>query len=411
MIKKLVYRLMRQRHFWRGLSFSELSELYASSMLRMLAISLLMVFVPYYLYQQGYSITAIFVTFGSFFMARAVSDIAAGYTVARFGPKHTMIIACMLQMISAVCFLTTPAYHWPSWLLGVPWGMSASFYFIAFHVEFSKIKHLRHAGKEIGYMHIMEKIGAIIGPLAGGLAGAILGPAYIFVIATLVLFCSLWPLFRTTEPVRTHQQLNFKRFPVHKVIPDLRAYAALGVENTLCINLWPLYLGLFALQGSVYIQLGGLTSAAVLASIASAYTIGRLIDIRSGRKILRISVTLNALIYLFRPFVHSLMPALAVNLANEAITAGYRMPFVKGMYAAADDLPGFRIIYIVSMECIASIAKATVWLMLAVMAQALSAYAVILVGFMVAATASLLIMVERFRVLQPRSTIKGALHG
>jgi len=407
-MKKIVYRLLQQRHFWRGVSFSELSELYVSACLRMLAISTLMVFVPFYLYQQGYSIAAIFVCFGSFFVARALSDVGAGFTVARFGPKHTMIVACVLQVISALFFLTVPAYHWPAWLLGIPWGMSASFYFIAFHVEFSKIKHLRHAGKEIGYMHIMEKVGAIIGPLIGGLAGAFLGPAYIFLIATLLLLASLWPLFQTREPVRTHQRLDFKGFPIYKAVTDIRAYSALGIENTLCTNLWPLYLSLFALQGAIYAQLGGLTSVAVLASLVAAYTIGRLIDIRSGRRILRIAVVLNAIVYCFRPFVNGLLPALAVNVANETITAGYRMPFTKGMYAAADDLPGFRIVYIVAMESIASIAKATTWFILAILALTLTSYAVILVGFAVAAIASICIRQEHFNALQPKGrTMKG----
>lgn len=410
MIKKLVHRLLRQRHFWRGLSFNELSELYVSSMLRMMAVSLLMVFVPYYLYQQGYSVSAIFVTFGSFFTVRSLSDILAGRTVARYGPKHTMIVACLFQIISALVFLTVPAYHWPSWLIGLPWGMSASFYFIAFHVEFSKIKHLRHAGKEIGYMSIMEKIGAIIGPLLGGLAGALLGPAYIFLIAVLVLMASLWPLFRSSEPVRIRQKLDFRRFPIGRVLPDLRAYAALGVENTFCINLWPLYLGLFALQGAVYAQLGGLTSAAVLASVGSAYLVGRLIDIRSGRKLLRIAAGMNAVVYLFRPFVGSFWAASIISIANEGITAGYRMPFLKGMYAAADDLPGYRIVYIVSMECFASICKAAAWFMLAIIAQTLTEYAVITVGFMLAAIASLLIMTEQFKALQQRSKMKGISH-
>ncbi len=40
MLKKIVYSLLRHRHFWREVGFDELSELYVSMMFRGLSISL-----------------------------------------------------------------------------------------------------------------------------------------------------------------------------------------------------------------------------------------------------------------------------------------------------------------------------------------------------------------------------------
>lgn len=402
MLNKLINRILWRRHFWRNAGFDELSELYVSSMLRMLALTLMMVFVPYFLYQNGYSIAHIFATYGTFFAARIFADLAAGHLVARFGPKHTMIISCLLQIYTASLFLLVPDVKIPGWVIGIPWGMAASCYFVSYHVEFSKIKHTVHAGKELGYMHIMEKIGAIAGPLIGGFAASVFGSRYIFIFAAVVLMASLWPLFLSSEPVKTHQKLNYKDFPVHKVLSDIRAYCALGVENTLCINVWPLYLGIFALSGEVYAQLGILTSAAVLASLYSAYAIGKFIDVRNGRQLLRISALANAATYIVRPFVTGLVPALAVNVLNDTVTTGYRMPFLKGMYAAADDLPGYRIVYISSMEAIASVAKATVWFMLAILALGMNTYPIFVLCFAVAAAASVMIVSERFKALGTR---------
>ncbi len=400
MIRKLAHRLLEPRHFWRTIGADELIELYISNMLRSLSISLLMVFVPFYLYQHGYSIPAIFCVYGSFFATKIVCDILAGFMVARFGPKHTMILSCCLQIVSAALFLSVPNFHWAVWVLGIPWGASASFFFIAYHVAFSKIKHTINSGKEIGYMTIMERIGTVLGPITGGVVGTIFGSQFIFLVATMALLASLWPLFQSKEPVIAHQKLNFRDFPLDKVRRDLIAYAGVGVENTLCINLWPLYVSLFALTGGVYAKLGALSSAAVIASIGSAYLVGRLIDVKSARLTLRVAATINGLIYFIRPFVASLVPAFMVNVANEVVTTGYRMPFFKGVYAAADDLPGFRIVYIVSLEALSSTAKCTAWFMLALGAQIMSVHAILVVGFMIAATASLVIMLEQFNVLK-----------
>src|SRR5688500_12583149 len=100
MLKRLIHRLLWKRHYWRDLSFSELSELYTSMMFRSLAISLVGIFVPVYLYQLGYSISAIFAFNCFFFISRLFWDVGASFIVARIGPKHGMITSYGLQIIA-----------------------------------------------------------------------------------------------------------------------------------------------------------------------------------------------------------------------------------------------------------------------------------------------------------------------
>src|SRR5690349_11022734 len=225
MIKKTLERLLRRNHYWRDVGFDELSELYISNMLRSVALTIFMVFVPFYLYQQGYSAPAIFSTFGCFFIGRFISDIASAYTTARIGPKHTMIVSCLLQIISTSILLTVPSMHWHPLLIALPWGAAASFFFVPYHVEFSKIKHTGKAGHELGHMQSFEKIGFLVGPLIGGVVGSVFGPQYIFLIATGLLVASLWPLFLSSEAVKTRQKLDFTGLPVHKIRRDLFSYA------------------------------------------------------------------------------------------------------------------------------------------------------------------------------------------
>lgn len=398
MLKQAVHKLLRRSHFWRDTGFDELSELYVSNMLRIVALTIYMVFVPFYLYEQGYSAAAILALFGCFFVVRAAADIGAGFFVARFGPKHAMLLSNLLQTVSASLLLTVPQQHWNIMLIALPWGIAQSLFFVSYHVSFSKIKHTSKAGHELGHMQAFEKIGYLLGPLVGGLIGWAFGPQYIFIAATLLLMCSLWPLFLTSEPTKVHQKISFKTLPADKIKRDLFANACLGVENTLCMNAWPFYVAVFVLSGAVYAQLGALSAISVLVAIASAKLIGRLSDSRLARPILQTSALLNAVLHIFRPFVTNIVGVLAVNTLNEAVTSGYRMPFMKGMYAAADDLPGYRIVYISSMECAGSIVKGTVWLMLALLATIFSLQTVLVISFVVAALASLGITREKFAI-------------
>lgn len=402
MIKEIVHRALRHRHFWREVGVNELIELYISNMLHTFAISIMMVFVPFYMYQNGYSVPAIFSLFGCFFVGRVACDVLVAHVVARVGPKHTLIMNCILQIIVAAMLLSVPEFHWKVWQIGPIWGASASFFFIALHVAFSKVKHTDHSGKEIGFMQIMDKIGGVIGPLVGGLAGSFIGSQWIFIIASVVLFASLWPLFRSSEPVQIHQRLRYSDLPLNKIKRDLFSYTALGVENTLCVNTWPLYISLFVLSGSVYLQLGVLSSAAVLVSMASAYAIGRHSDAGNGRRMLRAGAVINALVYVWRPFTGGIGAVFATNVVNEVVTTAYRLPYIKGMYSAADDLPGFRIVYLSSMEMIASVVKGTVWFLLALLATILAIKTVLIISFGVAAVASLAILTEQFKALSPK---------
>ena len=403
MIRQFINKIIRQRHFWRDVGFDELTELYVSNMLRTFALGLLSVFLPYYLYQNGYSYAGIFAFFGLFFAGRAFADIAAGYFVARFGPKHSIVLSYIFQVGSTILLLTLPNHHWPSALVAPLYGSSASFFFIAYHVEFSKIKHTDHAGKELGEMQIFERVAMVLGPLIGGLAGTYLGPQYIFAIACTVLLASLWPLLRSPEQVRTRQHLDLNALPIAQLKRDYVSYVALGVENTLCMNLWPMYLALFALGGTVYASLGALSSLAVATSILAAYFFGRHVDVRDARTLLRQMTIANAVVYLWRPFVATPLSAFLTNVINEVVTTGYRMPYLKGLYAAADDLPGLRIVYIMTLEWMGTITKGTVWFVLALLTGGLSGKTVIFVGFAVASIASLLIQTERYSALRSRS--------
>lgn len=402
MLKNKIKKFLVRTHFWRDAGFDELSELYVSNLLRSLALAIFAIFVPYFLYQNGYSGAAIFATFGLFFVFRAPTDILAGYFVARFGPKHAIVISCVLQITNALVLLTVPSFNWHPVVIALPWGVSASFFFVAYHVAFSKVKHTLKAGHELGHMQTFERAGYLIGPLVGGLVGSIFGPQYIFLAATLILIVSLWPLLITAEPVKTHQKISFKLFDAGKIKSDLFAYSCLGVENTLCINTWPLYISVFVLSGAVYAQLGALGTIGVIAAILSAKVIGKVTDTSIARKMLRWSAVLNAGLYIFRPLAQNIWSIFAINVVNDAINAAYRMPFLKGMYAAADDLPGYRIVYISSMESVASIAKGTVWLCLAILAAAFSLKVVLWISFVIAALASFGIMTEKFKVYNLR---------
>ncbi|PLS82025.1 hypothetical protein CYG49_00100, partial [Candidatus Saccharibacteria bacterium] len=283
----LVTALLQRRHHWRRLNFDELGELYTSLMLRSMGISLIGIFLPVYLYKTGYSLPAIFLFIASIFAFRCFINVPAAYLIAAKGPKHVMLYSYGFQIISLLLLLTLPDYHWPLWLVAFSWAIASSLFFLAYNVDFSKVLHSEHGGKEIGFMAIMERIGATLGPVIGGLVATFLGTEWMISISIVLFVLAVIPLFATPEPTKTHQHLDFRNFPYNTVKRDMLSFGAFTTENILSITLWPLFIGVVIFTTNTYASIGAVTSLSTLAAIFSAKLIGQLVDQKRGVDLLR----------------------------------------------------------------------------------------------------------------------------
>ena len=400
MLKQIFNRFLRPRHYWRDLGFDELSELYTSMMFRSLAQSLVGIFIPIYLYQLDYAVWQILFFYAIAFSAHTLATYPVAQLIAKIGPKHTILTSYVFQVMGMLMLVSQPDLRWPLVAIATVMGVSGCLFFTAFHVDFSKVKHSEHGGKEVGWMYSMERVGAVVGPLVGGLVGYFVGPQYIFMVAIILLFVGIIPLFITSEVVAINQKLNFRNLNLRDIRFDLVSQGFFHVENAISIIIWPLFVGIYVFQDNPYIQLGSITSLSVLVSLFAARAIGRTIDKRKGRQLLRLGVGLNAGLHLFRPFTTGYTGALGINLLNEVVTPAYRMTYIKGVYDAADVLTGRRIVYITAMETVASISRAAFFMFAGVVAYAFQDSRAIFVSFfLVAALASLGIMLERYKAL------------
>lgn len=402
MIKNVVHNLLARRHHWRTVSFSELSELYTSMMLRSMGMSLIGIFVPIYLYKLGYPIGDICLYLALQYFGRIFYEIPVGYLIARIGPKHTMLISYIFQITSLVLLLTLPEYHWPLWLIALCWALASSTFFLAFHVDFSKVMHGEHGGKELGFLSIMERSGGVLGPVVGGIVATVFGPQYTILAAITMFLAAILPLLMSPEPTKLHQKLHFASFPFKKYTRDYASYIAYGAETVLAMSIWPLYLAIFLFTDNTYAQVGAVTSAGVLASIVAAYAIGKTVDARQGATMLNWSIVGVSLLHLVRPTIVGAGGVVLVNTIDGILATAFRIPYMKGYYGQADNAAGYRIVYIVVTEMINDIGKALPWALLWLLSMVLDIRSTLYVGFVMAAIAALLVTTQRFPALRTR---------
>ena len=352
-MKNIFYNFLKSRHFWRYASFSEIAELYMSRTIRIIAVYVATGFTSVYLFKEGYSLTFILICWVCYYVFKIPQIFLAAYLAAKIGPKHGIMISNLLYIPAMISIGFVPNFGLPAIIV---WAMftafSTSIYQLCYNIDFSKIKNVEHAGKEIAIMNIFEKVAISLSPIAGGLVALFFGPQVVMWVAAVLFLLAALPLLKTSEQVSVRQKINFRGFPWRMAIRSLIAQSGIGFDYITTGVIWGLFITIAVLSESgdaIYVNLGVLSSLTVLVAIVTSYAYGRLIDRKKGGNLLKFSVIANAFVHVSRAF--SLTPASVVitNVTNEMATTGYNMAFMRGMFDTAD-LSGHRIVYLCASE-------------------------------------------------------------
>lgn len=374
MFQRLISFVLRGRHYWRGVSFDEIAELYTSRLLTVFAINIVNLFAAVYLYRLGYSLAFIALFYGVFYVLRIPFALLMAKFVAYYGPKHGVLFASLLRILSLAAFAFVPVAGEYALLAIAAFGffqqLSASAYEIAYTTDFSKVKHQAHAGKEIGTMQMIEKIAKVASPLAGGAIASAWSPQATIILAALLFVASVIPLFATAEPTTTRNRLRVSGFPWRLAAPSLVAQTVVGADFVVSGMVWTLFITVTiftTLHDNIYVAIGGLASLGVLASVVAAWVFGRLVDKHRGGLLLTLGVIVNTITHGFRPFITTTPGVMGVSIVNESATSAYTLPLTRVLFDVADS-SGFRITYLMYAEmCLAfgaALASLLLWLAL-----------------------------------------------
>jgi hypothetical protein len=402
MIQTIIHRLLQRRHFWRNTSFGEVAELYASRMMRILAQQMIGLFIALYLYELHYSLRFIALYFACNFGFRTVIAYPCARYVAKFGPKHGILAGNMLYIPALVAFSCVQPFGLPAILtFGLFQSFSMVVYDLSYLVDFSKVKNVEHAGKEIGYMQILERLTASLSPFIGGAVAFLISPQATMWLSAVLFATASVPLFKTREQTRLNQKLSFRGFKFRSVFRTVVAETAVGFDNFASLGVWALYLAVAVFAGStndIYLKIGAFASITIFTSFVAAYSFGKIIDWRHGGNLLRVAGVANSMTHLFRPFVTGPAGVIAANITNETATAGYTMAFIRGLFDTADTSK-HRIVYLYCIETAMNLGAMIASLVLLVLVTFMPTTILALqLFFVVAGAYVLLVLTARFRL-------------
>lgn len=400
MVRQFFHNILIRRHFWRYATYDEVAQLYASRMLRLAAIFIVSSFISIYLYQNGYSIATIGLLWMGFFLVKAVCALPSAMLVGWIGPKHTMLVSNIMY-IPAIIGVSLVSQFGMNILLPALalQALSTTLYMVAYTVDFSKVKNADHAGKEIGYMNIIEKLTAGLSPLLGGFIAFMWSPEVTLVLSAVLFVFAALPLFRTGEPVSTKVKLKFKGFPWRLLRGHGIAQWAYGFDVFTSGTVWSLFIAVMIIgvaeDNKVYLITGALLSVVFVAALIASYAYGKLIDRKKGGTLMRFSAIANAATHSIRPFVGTPGAIAGLNAASEVATTGYTMPYMRAVFDNAD-LSGMRTTYLGLTEVVSNLGASMGALALALLAFTIGSDNALTNFFFLSAGSALLILTARF---------------
>lgn len=400
---EVVHTVTHHKNFWRYAKMSELGELYISMTLKSFAFSMIGVFVPIYLYELGFSLPMIALYFVVYFAYRIPVNFLAGEFTARYGPKHTISYAYVITLMYLGLLLTMGRYNWPLWLLALSASISISFFFVAYHVDFSRIKEVKSVGSELSHMYMLQRVASAIGPLLGGLIATLFGVHIVIAISIVFVLLAIIPLMMTREPMRRRDSLNFNGISIKKEFRNIASFSATAIGRQLGLSIWPLYIAIFIFSENIYGLVGLVTSISVVASILMAKIIGNLIDNHRGGLLLRYSTFFLTIVHVSRAMITSLMGVIGTNILSEFGETGVLLPLMRGYYSRADSVKD-RVAYVVMMESAIATTRALFWLFVMVLLMTLDAQTAFKVIFIVVALVTPLTVVQNFKTISIRKS-------
>jgi len=357
----------------------EIKELYLSLGILRLAIAMVAVFEPIYLFNVFGSIPWLLFYLGLLFLALFFIYPLGGKFVCRFGFEHSFAFSIPAVFLY---FVVINLLAKSLWFLAPLFVLSIIYKILFWPATHSNLAHYgdqQKRGHQYGLFSGVIRATRIVGPLLGGLVLYFFSFKVLFVVAATISFLAIFPMFSTKEEFAS----GF--FPYKKCFLRIRdAYrpykrkfflSFLGFgEEIVSIMLWPLFIFLVVRN---YASLGGIVSISSLFALFFSLYIGKMVDKRDkrGKKtILSFGTALYALLWPIRAFLTTVWGVFGANVISANLTQVVYNPLVAFAYQKGDERGHLKYIIFLMMGIAAGKALMCFLLLLLILVFGLNWY-------------------------------------
>lgn len=373
------------RHHLHSSKKLERSNIYWAMSLKTLGISLVSIFVPIYLYKNGFSLSLILLYFLIRELAELVLVVPTSQMLAKFGPKPTLTLGSALILPNLLLLLSLPSHPTLLVATAIIEGASISLFFLPYHYLFSAAVTKTSGGRQLGIMDILTNLVSAFGPLLGGIIATQFSFTAALVAAIIIVTIGIVPLLKrgsTFEPFRFKMERpNVPFWPA-----DLISNIGFGITEMAATVIWPLfiYLAVKSYQG-----IGLIVSLSLVITVALAYWTGRETDKGRDGLLLQAGAWWSALVHGIRIVGTTVTGATLLNLIGDVSHTLFRVPWSTEFYDHASRQD--RASYIAYMELAVCVGRSLFWILLLLLAFSHSLKEVALLAFILGVIGSILV--------------------
>lgn len=258
---------MHHEHGHHIISFlhnRELNELYISVAIRHFGMSMIGVFVPMYLLQQGFTLQQVFLFVITYAIVHVLLVIPTSHLSSRIGLKHAIFLSTPFLVIFYLLLYSMPQFGWSLYLVAAVYGITKTLFWTSYHLDFSRFSTKKQRGTQIGIVKIIDAVVRTAGPIIGGVMITFIGFKALFATVSVVILASAIPLFFSKD-IHEKMPVSYAKIFKGRSWRDVATLFGFGSQVGLMVLIWPLFI--FSILGEEYTKIGLVTSLSLLTSI------------------------------------------------------------------------------------------------------------------------------------------------
>jgi len=363
----------------------EAGQFFVSVTIRSLALGMVAIFEPVYLYLHfNRSIPHMLLFWSAFSGLFALTVVFGGRVMAKIGLKKTMLLSNVFYFGYYICLFFAEGNLILIPIALIARAIGASLFWPAFHTDFVRIANSKARAENVGKMSVLGLIAGIMGPVVGGLILAGLGYLSLFTVVLVTLFTSNLPLLMSKERYEEYTDTYrgaWKRMFKNKDISI--SLASLGIEGAIDAFIWPVFL--FTL-GLTYRQMGAISTFTILISAMFAWYMGKVASRRSKYQLLNIGSMLLSLAWAAKLFVIDVASAFFGQTIYMITKTATLVPYRTILYNRASKKRGQADEFIIYREIIINLSR---FFFLLILAGVFYFISDLRIGFIISIVASL----------------------
>ncbi|MDZ4231625.1 MAG: MFS transporter, partial [Candidatus Pacearchaeota archaeon] len=314
----------------------DVTKLYLSVAIRNLALGMVLLFEPIYIYLYfGESLPLARLFFAAMFGLFGFLAPFGGRLMAKIGTTKSILLSLLFYFgyYLSLFFFPVSFLFVPLSLLLITAGMLL--FWPAFHTDFARFSSEQRRGREVGRLNVISLIPLIVSPALGGWVLASFGYPVLFIVVLVVLLASSLPLFyckETHEAYEDSYKKAWKRAWRRENRGTTAGFAFAGLEHIIYFLFWPLFLFVLAVH---FDSIGAIASLALVASSLFMLYVGRVSDTQDRSWLLNIGALWTSVSWVLKFFVTTAFDALLAHTLYRISLAAANIPFQTFFYEKA----------------------------------------------------------------------------